>query len=412
MEVFSFKGGSMKKKIKIIIILVLIVLLGVFLFNKLKVHHLIKYNINKSIRVEEEYVKDKKNDYYLFTVSIGDKSFIFDTNNKFNKKRKVLKDIKVFEEDELVCIYPMLIDSTYLDIQCNINNKLYSYVSIKDKYNLSDFVAINKNYDDNLYNNNINNTFKEKDITVYKDNLYDNEDILIYNYKDLIKTTNNGSSSIVFSNYDIYSNKLGVLVDNYYLIPKYTKKAEIDTYYFINVVSNNKKEVKLRNKLSTNVYINGIVDDKLYIFDKSNIRQYEINPKNNKIKMVGDKNSIKYYNGSWMDYNPYSYVKDEKSFEIDDGALKTNYEKLLDGGNCYYFYNSKGEFYKVYKNDLSKYIYLFKYNSFKEVNIFNNKLYFIDNMTLYRWDQFGIKAILKRNEFKYNYKRIYSVYFE
>lgn len=402
----------MSKKIKIFIILILIIVLMVFLFNKLKVHHLVKYTINKNMSIEEEYIKDKKLDYYLFTVSIDNKTFIFDTNNKFNKKKKVLKDIKVYEKDDLVCIYPILIDKTYLDIECSIDNKLYSYESVKDKYNLDELISNNSNYDENKYKNNTSNITKEKDITVYKDNIYDNEDIIVYNYKNLIKVKNNSNSNITFSSFDVYKNTLGTLVNNYYLIPKYTSKAEIDTYYLIDIVKGKKEEIKLKDKLSTNVYINGIVDDKLYIFDKSNIIQYEINPKNKKIKKVGDKDSIKYYNGSWVNYNPYDYVKEEKTFEIKNSNLKLDYENVYDGGNCYYFYNSRNEFYKVYKNNLKQPIYLFKYNKFKEINIINNKLYFIDNNTLYRWDNFGIKTILKRDEFKYNYQNIYSVYFE
>lgn len=402
----------MKKEVKIIIIIFIMLILITFIMHLFKSYHKVKYVINKSINVTEEYVKNKKNDYYLLRVKIKDKDFIFSYKNTFNKKKKILKDIKILDKDKLLCAYPKLIDDTYLDIECIVNDKLYSYESIKDKYDLKDLINSNSKFNKDKYKDDNNNKKSYKDIEVFSNNFYDKENIMVYNYKDLIKINKENATSINFSSFDIYKNNLGALINNYYLIPKYNKKKEIDTYYIIDILKEKKLELDFKKyKLSTNTYINGVVDDKLYLFDKSNINQYEINYKNKKITRIGNNKNAKYYNGSWINYNPYNYVKNEEKFSI-DVDLDVDYKEIYESFDCFYFYNSKNEFYKVYKNNLDLVIYLFKFDSFKEVKVINNKIYFISNNTLYRYDQYGVKSILKRNEFKYNYNNIYSAYFE
>lgn len=401
----------MKKEVKIVFVIILSLMLITFVMHIFKNHHKINYSINKNIKVEEEYIKNKESEYYLLRINVNDRNFIFSANNNFNKKKKILKDVNVLEKDKLLCIYPKLIDNTYLDIECNINNKLFSYDSIKDKYDLNELTNNNAKFNKDIYIDKYNKKDSYKDIDMYYDNFYDNENIIIYNYKDIIRLRKNKMSNINFSSFDVYNNDLGVLIGNNYLVPKYNKKKEIDTYYIIDILKEKTTEINFKKyKLSTNVYINGVVSNKLYIFDKSNITQYEIDPKKKKISRIGNNKNVKYYNGNWIDYNPYKYVKNGDTFKLDID-LSVDYKEIFDAGDAYYFYNSNNEFYKVYKNNLDLTIYLFKYNNFKEVSIINNKLYFINDNKLYRYDKYGLKTLLKRDEFKYNYKNIYGAYF-
>lgn len=406
------------KKVVTKILIVLILLLSIcFIFNKFKTHHKVKYKIKdkQDVEILETYHKDKTSDYYLLEITQNDQTFIFDIHNKFNKKKKIIKDVRIYNQDELTCIYPILINNQYsLEIECSINQKLYSYNSIKDKYDLSEFVNSIPNYDSNYYQDQTTNIAKHEDIKVYSDNLYDNENIILYNYKDLIKIKNSSFTTINFSDFDIYYNELGILIDNLYLIPKYSQKPEISSYYIIDILKEKKSELKLGQKLSTNIYINGVIDKKLYIFDKSNMIQYELNPKKKEAKKVGDKNNIQFYDGKWIDTNPYDYVKEEKKFNIVDSSIEFpfEYKEIFETSNCYYFYTKNGAFYKVYKDNLEQSIFLFEFNNFSEVQLINDKIYFISNNSLYRYDKYGLKTIVTRDEFKYNSKNIYSVYFE
>ena len=110
---------------------------------------------------------------------------------------------------------------------------------------------------------------------------------------------------------DTYVNDLGILVDNYYIIPNYDQKLEFDTIFIFNIKNNRKKTMKLKYKISKDSYINGVVDNKVYIFDKDNLFQYEINPKKGKIREVGNKkDECLYYDGTWHKISAYD-LRDE-----------------------------------------------------------------------------------------------------
>ena len=46
----------------------------------------------------------------------------------------------------------------------------------------------------------------------------------------------------------------------------------------------------------------------------------------------------------------------------------------------------------------------------KEVKVKNDRIYFIADDYLYRYDEYGITSLVKREEFKYNFNNIYDVY--
>ena len=388
-------------------------MLWYFLIKIFKTHHQISYSLDKKkISINEEYIKNKDDDYYLLSIKIKNKEFLYDADNKFHKKKQIVKKVKTYTKDNILCIYPVLIDNSVLDIECNIDNKLYSYTSVKDQIDLKKLTKSIKAFNNEKYKNDIKETNKYNDITIYNNNLEKNENILIYNYKELIKIKKNSNERIKFSDFDIYNNNMGTLINNLYLVPKYSKKPEISSYYIIDIVKNKTYEIKLKDKLSTNIYVNGVVDNKLYIFDKSNIVQYVINPKTRKIEKAGDKTSIKYYDGKWIDYNPYEYVKKELKFNYIEEKIDFDYKQIYQTSKYYYYYDSDNNFYKVYKNNLKKPILLFNQKDIKEISIINDKVYFLNKDTLYRYDEYGIKNILKRKEINYNSKNIYSVYFE
>ena len=90
-----------------------------FGINLFKTNHKTDYNINidsKSANIHEEYLKDKKRDYYFFEVTYGDNKFVFDVDNIFNKQKKVISDIKTYKKGDLVCISPVYIKDTESDI--------------------------------------------------------------------------------------------------------------------------------------------------------------------------------------------------------------------------------------------------------------------------------------------------------
>ncbi len=402
----------MKKIIKFVIILLIVMLILQFGITLFKQHHSVTYKMqidDKKAIIHEEYYHNKKDDYYLFNIAIDNKQFTFDFDNKFNKQKKVIKDIRIYEQDELMCISPLYVkNNDESKIYCNIDNRQYSYNYAKDKYDLTSFIATLNNFDKDKYNS-INTTTTASNNKIFNKNIYDNEIVLLYEYNDLVKVTNKDNNAIKFADYDIYNNNLGILIDKYYILPKYENLPLYNSLLIIDILKNKVEEMPI--SLSTNIYINGVVDNKLYLLDKSNLMQYQIDPSKKKYEITGTKNNAaKYYDGKWSNKNIYEFYNNTllftKDFPLDD------YIEAFEGDRAYYYYNSNNEFYKVYKKDLSNKIYLFKYDDINEVRVVNNNIYFICKDTIYRYDEYGIKPIIINNEFNYNYKNIYSIYYK
>lgn len=405
---------DMKKIFNFVIILGILLLVFQFGITLFKTSHKIDYDINidsKSANVHEEYYKDKKLDYYFFEVTYGDNKFVFDIDNTFNKQKKIISDIKVYKKGDLVCISPIYIKNNESDILCDVDGVQYDYSNIKNTYDLKEFIATLDNFNLDKYASSDTKTLINS-MDVYKNNIDDNENVIVYKYKNLIKLTRPGNSRIQFSNYDIYHNDLGILVDKYYILPKYENKPEYTGLLIIDISDDDISTMYFDDSISTNIYINGVVDNKLYIFDKSNLIQYEIDPKKKSYRVTGNSNTgAQYYDGEWSTKNIYEFTKSEIKFNTKI-SIKDNYVNIYDGDKYYYYYNSNNEFYKVYKKDPLKKIFLFKNNNAKEIKVVNDNLYFIDGNNLYKYDNYGIKLILTNKEFQYNYSNIYSIYFK
>ena len=69
-------------------------------------------------------------------------------------------------------------------------------------------------------------------------------------------------------------------------MPNYDQKYEYNSFYIINMTNNKIQNIILKKKkvISSDYYINGVVNDKIYIFDSDKLKQYVINPKKGKIE--------------------------------------------------------------------------------------------------------------------------------
>lgn len=407
----------MKKIVNFIIVLGILFLVFQFGVTFFKNKHSIDYELKagkKKISIHEEYTKEKEEDYYFLSANVGNIKIVFDRKNDFNKQKKIIQDIKLYQKDDITCIVPIYIKKNdNPDIFCSVGTIQSSYDSIKDKYHLEEFTNTIDNFDNERYKESTEkNNIAGND--TYKDNMYDDEFIIVYDYNDLVKITKPSYDLYRFATYDIYHNELGTLIGKYYILPKYENKPEYAGMTVIDItsVTGKNETIYFDEKISTNVYLNGVVDGKLYLFDKSNLVQYEIDPKKKSYRITGDASTGgQYYDGEWTTRNIYDFTKQELKFQK-KYPIKSNYTEAFETNKYYYYYNSKNEFYKVYKKDLDKSIFLFQFDDMKEINVIEDHIYFINNDTLYRYDEVGLKRILTNKEFIYNSKNIYNIYFK
>ena len=399
----------MKRIISIIILfgLILIALeLGITHFKK---GHEVSYQIinkDKIFEVQETYYKEYNNTYDL-VIKIDNNTFYYQILNNFNKQKQIIENILYYEKDNDLCIYPVLKNNELSYLECIKNNQLYSSYTYPDTNMIE---SINNDLKEKGYIKEIEDskTDEYNKSTIYKNNLLETDTITLWNYKgiQIIKSDKYKVNQVL--GFDKYENNHGYLVDHYYIIPVYTS-SKINEFNKVKIIDlNNQKDemLNLEYTLSSNTYINGVIDNKLYYTDPSNLIQIEINPSKNSSRLIGSKElGGQYYNGKWQDKNIYDFVNTKIKFteEIPSEIKNNNYVELLDSGSSYYYYNQSGEIYQVLKTHLDNPILINKVHNISNFNVVDNNIYYVSGDSLYRFDlSKGSIIILKNNELRYN----------
>lgn len=405
-----------KKIITFSLLLLFLTLLLEFGINYFKTSHHVEYDIS-GYTVEEDYIKKSGKDYYLIKVSKDGKEYIFNAQNEFNKNEKIIKEIISYDTDDISCATIIYTNNSSSTPLCYKDKILHSYISVENEPGMSEYLEqLNKYAEDKITSSDESYVFAYNEI--YKNNLYKNEDIIMYNYKNIIKINGERTMTFDFSNKDVFKNEYGTLVGKYYVIPKMRNSIEFSHYLIVDIEKETVEEIDLAKevsaKISSQMYVNGIYNSNLYIFDKSNLVQYEINPGKGEIKVVGnkDKKGIVYKNGQEEEIGVYTLNNEKVKFtENYDAYKEIDYDQIFLTSNGA-IYVKDGVFHKVYNNYLKNPIYLFEAKNVQDIKVKEDNIYYINDQFLYRYNDYGNVRILKREQFKYDYTNIYDVYFE
>ena len=409
-----------KKTISFSIIILIVILLYQIGINFLKQSHSIKYTVGNEVlyHIDEDFDNSNDGSYYLFRVTKEDnKQFIFEYPNRFNKQKKIVSEVKEFEKDGWDCLSLVYKNKKEASLPVCVNNGvLYSYNYAKNLVDLTEFVSelpgIEKPEEKDK--GTIKTENFENVILANKGYFDEDEVILLYNYKRVVAYYKDHEKVVNFSNQDNYSNNLGRIVDNYYLVPRYGfDSPEIKSYIKYNIESEVKKEIVLPKYLSRDLtYVNGVYDDKLYVFDKSNMTQYSIDPNSDEVKVTGtvDDYPFAYINGEKTNVSAYEMKESNVIFTENHEAFdKLAFDNIYVKDN-YSIVGKDGNYYKVYNKYSDLPILLFNNPNAKEVKEKNSNVYFIDNDTIYKYNDSGLYDMITTNELIYNNINVYDVY--
>lgn len=397
------------KRIVSIILVICIFILGLqFGINYFKSSHEVDYSINGY--VVNEFYNRKDGDYYFFRINVDGRIFVFDVKNSFNKQKMVIEDILVEESNGIFCVAPLYIDDVESFVYCHDGNYQVDFNSV-DMNSFSNLINSLPFFDSSFYKDD-DEIGKIDSTNYYISNLMDDENVVLYNYKSLLVINNDKSRIIPFSKYDIYHNNAGRLVDNLYVLPVSENKISYYGMMVIDILTGKYDYIYFDEDISSNIYVNGVVDGLIYIVDKSNYVQYELDPVKLNYKIVGSKElGGQLYNGKWSTVSIYDIVKNEVIYVKDYEDIKIDYDLAYESKIAYY-YIKDNYFYKLYKYDLNNPVRLFYTDSYREVNLVFDNIYYIKDNYLYRYNIYGNKRVLYNNELKYNYKNIYDVYYK
>lgn len=367
-----------------------------------------KFSI-KEVKIRE----NDKNDFYYFEISENSKTFLFKMYSSLKStKKKIIKDIKYFEDEQYICLLPITEENTiFSDMMCLNNNIIYPYHSIKgNDLKLDEYVKSISLYDSKRYTENDEILKKENSIVLYKN--IPNNIFLSFEYYKGIFYTNNKNSLIkkqLFKN-DVYTKNISAYVKNYYFTANYDETYEFHNFYLINLINGKKVKIVSNEPISMYSYINGVVDDCIYMVDEANKKQYKIDTKIKKIIEVGNsKFGFQYYNnGTWKTMNNYEKEIIFNNYHADFN--KNEYDKVdeyrEDNVDYYYLYKKVGNKYEVYRINatlMDNPLYLFTTSTIENIIYIKDYIFYKeDNYIKFYHDLTGNQKIVKMNEMKFN----------
>lgn len=404
------------KKLFLMLIVLFILYLGIqFLFYWFSGGQDNTYSISSdkfTFEVNENSNFNQSVDNYNYKVTIDDVSFSFQIFHDYTKAAKVLNDIRYYKDDNYECILPIFKGNLILmDMICLNNGNYNYYFNLKGKNkDLDSFVASIEEYDVKQFTDTASATTIEQ-LSVYKENLLDAHYLGINNYKglyDISKEFNSTVYNISLFDKDVYSQKLSAFVDCYYVVADYNENHEFNEINVVDLVSLDTFTIKSDSAISLDSYIQGVVDNKVYLYDKDHKVQYEIDPSNKSV-VVFSSNTIRYYNNGWTTMSVADANKELKfvnsSIDYEDKQY-VRIDKIGNDCGYYYLYKQNGENYDVYRMSIQGkdgLIYLFNTKTIDSINYIDNYVYFINGNKIQIYnDEFGVRTLVDYKELQFN----------
>ena len=410
----------MKNSIKYIIVFIILLVGYQILFNILKSEHKITYNIydnDTEYEIDENYIRNNEYEIYYIDVNSDGYHYIFTVNNTFNKKKNVVKGVKLFSNNDINCMVIKMVDNSYSEPMCIKDDLLHSYYSVKEELDMKkQLKKYEKQYKSTLDEaNGINPIVGRDKININSDYLDDNEYIVVYNLKKLIIFNKEYVDTVVFGTVDNYYNKYGVMIGKYYIVPSILEKPDINSFIIQNVKKRLTDNITLAGTaISKQSYNNGVYKNELYITDKSNLKQYKLNPIRMTFEEVTkDEKALLIKKGKEEEVSIYNLIDDDVYFtEAKNKTYKDiDYDELYPNDIFAYYYKD-GAFYKVYEEYKDIPILLFEVNDPKNIIVRKDNIYFIEGSKLYKYNNNGLNELIDYKEFEFNYENIFDVYYE
>lgn len=432
----------MKKMLGIVILLFIFYLVFQVAYNFLTGGFVLDYVINvdnQQYKIKETYhsytktdkleTVDYKNYYYEITNKDNNDFLItFKLIGEYRGIKRFLQDLKIYEKENIYCVYPVFKDhNNQFDVICQTENGQVTYANLKHSNpELDDFISSlkQKGYNHPAWESDPSEEEPYEQVEIYKANLLNNQNVIIWNYKGFYNITNKVYSNIKVLNKDVYNNNLGVLINQYYLIPHYLDAGYFNKISIVNILTKSIIPIELPYKVATDSFVQGVVSAKLYFLDKSNYIQYEFDLERRKINIIGDSNiKGRYYkDGEWEERSIYEMVNKELTFkseqvipsELEQYRAEQIDEVLGATAGFYYLYKKEENMiavYRVDKQNLNIITLLFKVPNVSNIKYFKDSIYFISDDILYMYqDRVGLKPLAKYKEFYFNQNNMYDIY--
>lgn len=393
----------MKYLFKQLIFVVIAFLILKSIFYILDNNHETEYNIGNFDVKEKFEIKDGKH-IYTYNLKNEDFEITFDVDKNFNKSEKTIEDIKYFEDEK--CILPIFKNGEIIyDVMCKNDDTVYFAYDLTQKIPVKN---VERYKSDHFLDNASAQNYEAN--RVYKSNIPENHYLFVENYKGIVLINNEVSTIKLFDN-DIYKKELSTVVGKYYLVANYNDELTFKSFYLVNLINGKQKEIRSVNPISFDSYIQGVVNDDVYLYDLDNKVQYKIDLDTELVTKVAGNNNIKYYDGKWTTMT-LKEATEKKVFVPYNTTKFSNYDKS-DKLDKYYVYEKEGKYYNVYsisENNKKQRTFLFKTSDPNSVTYLDGYIYFRKDNSYYCYSTKGIRKLIENTEMQFNDTLKFGVY--
>lgn len=416
----------MKKIFSIIIVMFLLCMIYEFIVLLLLRNYDYDYELtNGKNKYQINEVYTKKNGNHLYNIKIENKknTYSFLVSHDYHKNKQIVKDVIKFSENNTECIMPVFKDNVTGGIACSKDNKImsYNYLLNTDETtaNKIKMQVQNKGYKLSLFSIDYEDIGYLKktgpQLTYYKD-FVPNYNVIVWEYKGVHSISKEKSLTNEFLLFDVYDSKyIDITDEKMYVMNADSKENSFDKIYAVNLKDGMTTTIDILSKtLSTNSYFNGVYKNDIYFMDCNSDTQYKINEKSQELEETSKENKIKYYDGEKLISKTVKSISNSNiKFKTDITNKEiTKLYKTKDirySNGHYYFKDENNNVYMVMNDNYKESILLFKLDKFVEWKVVNDTVFGISGDTLYAYNNsYGLKPIVKYNEFNYRTTNMYS----
>ena len=332
------------------------------------------YQLNE-FNIAEQYIKKEG---YLFAINYKNTNYPLFIKQNYSRKRKYIKNIEIYEYENEVCLNVNVFNNNYYICSNNDSLKTLDTMSTafleKYEYKLQESSILETYQNINIYN---------KDLTY-----------LIWNYKGYYQINNQNNSTLISFSKDNYNNNLSYQTGNYLVFPDYDSDYYFTKLYIYDIKNNKLNEIDFNFEISYDSYYLGTVNQSVYLLDKKNQNEYEINLKKHSLKKISKEDTALIYNGSkWEEITLTKLINNETKFPINN-----LYNYILNEGKLYL--NIKDYQILITNEEVKKIVYTS-----------NNKVYYLAGDSLYSYEYLGSSnLLLKYSEWNFNYNNHIFIY--
>ncbi len=412
----------MKRIIVLFVSVITVYLFLNFVIHDLLLGHDIEYKLKEgknTFQIKEilNLKKDQGVTNYYFKITKNKTEFSFKIDDDFSKNMKIIEKINYFKNDTYECILPVFKgDKVPLDMMCYYKGELNFYHNLPDKSSeLKKYVNGLKVYNQEKWIDKNTKTKQQGSMTLNYPNILENHYLAVDNYQGIYLINKDKMlTNVKLFNEDVYETQIKTLIENEYIIANYNQNHDFNEFYLVDIKNGKKEKLITNYDINFDSYVNGIYKKSMFILDKEEKTQYDINLKKEEAYIVGNKNEIIIYdNDKLKKVRPN--LKEEQYFNESKYNDK-KYDRIDQINGKYYLFEKAGNSYRVYQapieNKESK-IYIFETTSLDDIYYIDKYIYFRkNNDVLYYNDNIGIRTLFNNTEYEFNNSLGYYVYAE